>query len=106
MKKNLEEKVIGLLGLAARSGKIVIGQKMVKRYITSDFKEKIVIFSSDYGESVESLLHKCKANDVPYLKLSIGKSELGMKIGKKEVSAVGITEATFAKGIRNVIFNG
>jgi len=106
LKKNIEDRIIGLLGLAARSGNILIGQKMLKRYVSSAFKDKVVVFSSDYGKSMEIILKKCENNGVPYLKLSISKAELGRKLGKKEVSAVGITEETFAKGIRNIIFNG
>ena len=106
MNKNIEKRLIGLLGLAARSGNILVGQKMLKRYISGGFKDKIVIFASDYGESVEAILRKCEANGVPCVRLSIGKEELGRKLGKKEVSAIGITEKSFAQGIKNMIFNG
>jgi len=106
LKNKNEEKVLSLLGLAARSGNILIGQKILKKYISGNFSDKIVIFSSDYGESVESLLKKCEANGVPYLKLGIGKEELGRRVGKKEAAAVGVTEKHFAEGIKKAIIKG
>lgn len=105
MKKE-ESKIMGLLGLAARSGKIVVGQKILKRYISGSYKKKIVVFSSDFGESVSQILKKCEANGISHVKLSVGKKELGMCIGKREASAVGITDETFVNGLMKIIFSG
>ncbi len=106
MKKEEESKIMGLLGLAARSGKIVVGQKILKHYISDPYRKKIIVFSSDFGESVNQILKKCEANGILHVELDAGKKELGMCIGKKEASAVGITDETFVKGIMKIIFNG
>ncbi len=105
MKKEEESKIIGLLGLAARSGKIVVGQKILKHYISDSSKKKVVVFSSDFGESVDQILKKCETSGILHVELSVGKKELGICIGKKEASAVGITDKTFVDGIVKIIFN-
>ncbi|WP_456400473.1 L7Ae/L30e/S12e/Gadd45 family ribosomal protein [Mesoaciditoga sp.] len=106
MKNKNEEKVLSLLGLAARSGNILIGQKILKRYLSGDAENKFIVFSSDYGESVETLVKKCEIRGIPYVKLSVGKEELGRRIGKKEAAAVGVTEKHFVEGIKKAIING
>ncbi len=103
MRGEKEKRIVGLLGLAARSGNIITGQKAVKRYISSNAKEKIVIFASDYGQSVEAIVKKCEIHGVPYIRLSMGKAELGRRLGKKEISVVGIDEKGFVKGIKDII---
>ncbi len=103
MREEDEKRLVGLLGLAARSGNILTGQKAVKRYISSNVKEKVVIFASDYGHSVEAIVRKCEMHKVPYVKLKIGKVELGRCLGKKEISVIGVDEEGFVKGIKGII---
>ncbi len=97
---------MGLLGLASKSGKIVVGQKILRHYIISAPREKkVIVFSSNFGESVSQILKKCKANGILHVELSVGKKALGMCVGKKEASAVGITDEAFADGIMKIFFN-
>ncbi len=103
MKK--EERIVGMLGLAAKSGNILTGQKAVKKYISSPGKkeEKLVIFASNYGQSVEAVLKKCKMHGVLYVKLKMKKDELGKCLGRREISVIAITDRGFVNGIKDII---
>ncbi len=98
-----EEKILSILGIASKTGKIVLGQKALKTYISGFRMKKFLIFASDHGESVNSLIQKCKTHGVPFVELKVNKAELGKAIGKYEVSAVGIVEDTFIEGIKKLI---
>lgn len=103
MREEIEEKLLNLLGLASKSGNIVVGQKSLRSYISSSQRKKFVVFSSDFGESVAQIMKKCEARNIPYLKLSVGKEELGRYIGKGIVSAVGVIGETFVDGILKIV---
>jgi len=105
MKEKDEKQILGMLGFAAKTGKIVLGQKALKSYITNFQSDKILIFASDRGESVDSLIKKCKSNNVPFVKLNCDKKTIGKAVGKAEVSAVGIIESTFVSGIKKIIYD-
>lgn len=99
MIEKMEKKLLSLLGLASKSGNIVVGQKSLRSYISSSQHKKLVIFSSDFGESMTQIVKKCETRNIPYLELSVEKEELGRYVGKKAASAVGIIGETFVDGI-------
>lgn len=103
MKVNHENRILSILGIASKTGKIVLGQKALKSYISGFQMRKFVIFASDHGESVNALIQKCKTYNVPFVELEVKKEALGKAIGKSEASAVGIVEETFVEGIKKVI---
>lgn len=104
MKK--EESILSILGIASKTGNLIFGQKALKTYISSLKKEKLVVFASNYGDSVETLVKKCQNCGVPFIKLNVDKAKLGKAIGKEEISAVGILEKTFIDGINKLINDG
>ncbi len=103
MKVLYEKKILSILGIASKTGKIVLGQKALKTYISSFQRKKFLVFASDHGESVDALIQKCKTYGVPFVKLKVNKADLGKAVGKSEVSAVGIVEETFIEGIKKII---
>lgn len=103
MNVNDEKKVLSILGIASKTGKIILGQKALKTYISGFQREKLVVFASDHGESVDVLIQKCKTHGVQFLELSVNKTELGKAIGKAEVSAVGISDVNFVDGIKKTL---
>lgn len=98
-----EKKVLSILGIASKTGKIIVGQKALKTYISGFQREKLVVFASDHGESVDMLIQKCKTHGVLFLELKANKAELGRALGKAEVSAVGISDETFVNGIKRTL---
>lgn len=103
MREEIEKKILNLLGLASKSGNIVVGQKSLRNYISSLQRRKLVVFSSDFGESVAQIMKKCESRNIPYLKLSVGKEELGKYIGKGTASAVGVINETFVDGVLKIV---
>ncbi|BBJ29030.1 L7Ae/L30e/S12e/Gadd45 family ribosomal protein [Athalassotoga saccharophila] len=98
-----EESILSILGIASKTGNLILGQKALKTYISSFQKEKLVIFARDHGSSVDALIKKCQNQGVPFVKLDVDKARLGKAIGKGEVSAVGIIEETFIRGINKLV---
>jgi ribosomal protein L7Ae-like RNA K-turn-binding protein len=103
MKVRYEERILSILGIASKTGKIVLGQKALKTYISGFQVKKFLVFASDHGESVNALIQKCKTQGVPFVELKVNKADLGKAIGKSEASAVGIIEETFIEGIKKII---
>ncbi len=103
MDEKREKQLLGVLGFASKTGKIVIGQKALKTYISNFQKNGILIFASDRGESVDLLIKKCKSYGVPFVKLNSDKKVIGRALGKNEVAAVGVIEKTFISGIRKIV---
>ncbi len=101
--EKVQKNLIGLLGLASKSGKIVVGQKVLKSYISGYQKKKVVFFSCDHGESVDQMVKKCETRKVPHFTLTIDKRTLGGILGRAEVSAVGISEESFVDGFMKIL---
>ncbi|ODN31212.1 L7Ae/L30e/S12e/Gadd45 family ribosomal protein [Fervidobacterium thailandense] len=100
------QKVLSLLGFAARSGKIAFGKDMLRDYITNPkLKRKVVLIATDAGERVKrDLKIRCEINRVPYFEFS-NKSELARAVGKREISAIGVMEPNIVDGILDVLQN-
>lgn len=98
------QKVLSLLGFAARSGKIAFGKDMLREYITNvRIKRKVVLIAVDAGERVKKDLRiRCEINRVPYFELS-QKSELAHAVGKREISAIGVMDPNIVDGILEVL---
>ena len=93
-----KEKMLGMLGLAARAGKIVSGMDAVKEKVEKS-KVKLVIISEDVSEkSKENIKYVCTNNGVMVIEFST-MEELGKVIGKRNRAIIGITDKSFSDGI-------
>lgn len=92
---NKEDKILSLLGLAARARKIISGEELVIKAIQQD-KVSYVIFTTDASENTrKKLIDKCTFYDIPY-KEQFDRDQLGHAIGKFSRVVVGITDEGFA----------
>ncbi|KLO23063.1 50S ribosomal protein L7 [Marinitoga sp. 1197] len=104
-----EQKIINLLGFAARMRKIIFGKDNIREYIRNPKrKSKFIIIASDVGESIkEETIKKCKTYKVPYVLLkNFSKIDLGRSLGKEEISVVGVLDENIVKGIKDVVNAG
>lgn len=91
--------LLGLLGLGRRAGAVVIGVDAVRRALQSD-QLACVVLASDAGARAEEKVGRLAAGrGVPLVK-GPGADEIGARLGKPPVMAVGIRDRALADGIR------
>ncbi|MCP5455276.1 MAG: ribosomal L7Ae/L30e/S12e/Gadd45 family protein [Thermotogae bacterium] len=101
-------KILGLLGFAFKSRNFVFGKEGIRAYIRSNQRNKIVLLSSDTGDSTkEDTIKRCKSHEVIYYIFnSVTKSDISDISGKSDISILGITDENIAKGIIDIVING
>ena len=91
------EKLIGLLHLCRKAGKLKIGQKAVLSLHTEDH-QTLILMAVDAGSGLKRKL-------AGRVTLTIGWSseKIGMVLGREKVSVLGITDGGFAAEIKNIM---
>ena len=98
-------RVLGLLGLSAKAGKICFGRDACIELIEKR-KMKLVIIATDASERTKrNLEFICNSNDVKvYFYGTI--DELSKAIGKSNKAIIGIKDQNFANQIEKIISGG
>lgn len=96
------DRLLSMLGLAARAGRIKSGSFLVEKEIKSK-KARLVIFAMDSRESgtTRELMQKCDKQHVPYIVYG-NKVSLGHSMGKGERSCAAVTDAGFAGSVEKI----
>lgn len=93
------DKVLSMLGLAARSRNVVSGGFATEQAVKSG-KACLVIIAEDASENTrKKYSNMCKFYEVPYAYHGI-KEVLGHSIGREERSTLAVTDKGFADSIR------
>jgi ribosomal protein L7Ae-like RNA K-turn-binding protein len=90
-------KLLGLLGLAQRAGKLAVGATAVEGLIRRG-RRPVVIIATDAG----SALHRRLANlgsERCVLVRAATRQELGQALGRAQVATVAVADKDFARGI-------
>ena len=96
------DKVLNMLGLAARAGKAASGEDTVLDAVRSR-KAGLVIAAADASErSVKLYRDKCAFYHVPFA-LYATKDELGHAIGREERSAVAVTDRNLSEAVLKLL---
>lgn len=95
-----EERILRLIGLARRAGKISYGFEGVTKDIKKH-KTKLIIFSEEISERTKNEILK-NAVGIQTLTLSASKEEIGNAIGTKPTAALSLNDGNFKKGITEV----
>lgn len=106
MSEHIEsEKIVRLLGLAARAGKLVYGTDMVCEALRVKKRILLVVESGDSSENThKKIADKCAYYGTRHVRLSTSTEWLGASLGKRGgIAAVGVTDASFASGIESLI---
>ena len=101
---NETKRVFGMLGLAMKAGKVVIGTEQVIAFFQKK-KLRLVIISSGSSEGTKKKISsKCEFYKVSQKELKIQTDELGALLGKTYTPAVvGITDENFAIAITKLL---
>ena len=100
-----KQKLLGMLGLATRAGKITFGAEATKEAILKR-KVKLVIVAEDASERTKhKFLEIAKVNNIPaYIIMNI--DYLSKSIGKKNKAVVGLIDFNFSNAIIEIINGG
>lgn len=102
---NNTNKALGLLGLAAKAGRTVVGVSLICQALQRGAKDKtplLVVTAADCSpNSQKRITDRCTYYRVPTLRLSADCAALALAVGKREaaVAAVGVTDANLAHAI-------
>lgn len=96
-----EAKVLGLLGLAARAGKLVTGTQPVCDSLRTGGILLIIEAADTSDNTHKKLSDKSAYYKTPLYRLTVTGEELGRRLGKAgPIAAAGVTDVHFADGIR------
>ncbi len=99
VKKIILERVLGILGLANKAGKIIAGSSLVEESLKSSMKPGIVIIASDVSEAIGAKIRiLAEHNNVPVL-TQLYKNDLGAILGKAPRSAIAVKTGGFVPRI-------
>lgn len=92
------KKVLQLLGLAAKAGRIVSGEFSVKKAVQEQ-KAFLVVIAGDASDRTKKLFHdKCGYYKIPLREIA-DKETLGAAIGRQERSSAACMDPHFADGL-------
>lgn len=99
-------KVLGLLGLATKAGKIQSGEFSTEKSVKSG-RAFLVIVSEESSENTKKMFQNmCTYYEVPYFVFG-GKEELGRAMGKAMRASLAVTDEGFSKAIeKQLCMNG
>ena len=94
------KRVLGMLGLAMKAGKVVIGTEQVIAYLRQG-RLKLVLLSGTASEGTKKKIgFKCEFYKTRIIELTVDADELGRLLGKTYAPAVvGITDENFSNAI-------
>lgn len=95
-------KVLNLLGLATKAGKLQSGEFSAERSVKCG-KATLVIVSEDASENTKKMFRDMCAHYKVPLYLFGEKEELGHAMGKEERSSVAVQDTGFSKAIEKLL---
>lgn len=94
--------VLSMLGLAARAGQLIPGTQRVREAAVAG-ELRFAIVASDASEnSRRRLVPVLEARGVPHA-VAFDRDRLGAAVGRAPLSAVGVTSASFAGRVRDLV---
>lgn len=100
--KNNHDRLMGLLGLARKSGRLTAGFDAVKDLVCRE-KDVLVLFAADLSPKTEKELRYAAGELKNAIHLKAGKDEIARVIGsKKPVGVIAIEDKGFAEAVSKV----
>lgn len=99
-------RIFGLLGLAAKAGKVQSGEFSTEKSVKSG-RACLVLVSEEASENTKKMFRNmCTYYEVPYYEFG-GKEELGHAIGRQMRASLAVQDEGFSKAIeKQLCMNG
>ncbi|MDQ3388844.1 MAG: L7Ae/L30e/S12e/Gadd45 family ribosomal protein [Gemmatimonadota bacterium] len=91
-----EQRLLDLLGLAARAGAIVVGTDMVRGAIRKGEVHFAILATDGSTTQRRKLAPLLEARGVPH-GIHLERERLGAAVGRPPLSAIGLTDSAFAR---------
>jgi ribosomal protein L7Ae-like RNA K-turn-binding protein len=98
------QKLLGMLGLARRAGKLAIGFSAVEKIVRRG-EAPLIILASDMGPSQKHKISRWEPLRGTLAEVLTGE-ELARAMGREKLSVVGVSDAAFVKGIQKLVAGG
>ena len=99
------DKLLSLLGIAQKAGKIVSGGFICEKAIKSREAKLVIIAEDAQKNTVSTISNKCTFYHIPFSFYGV-KETLGHAIGKQERSCVAVTDQGLADSITKLLGSG
>ncbi|MBE6671190.1 MAG: hypothetical protein E7593_03200 [Ruminococcaceae bacterium] len=99
------EKLLGMLGLAARARKLIAGTEIVTEKIKAGRSVKLVLIASDVSENtLKKIVNCCEFYETEYERIQFTRDEISHAIGKMCLtSAVAIIDPDFYNAVKKLV---
>ena len=94
----MQDKVLSLLGLAAKAGKLVTGGFSVEEAVKSRKAHLLILADDAQHNTVKKFTDKCRSHNVP-LRFYGSREQLGGALGKESRACVAVTDRGFAQSL-------
>ena len=94
----MSDRLTRLLGLGLRAGNVVIGVAGVRAGLQRGELACVVVAQDVAQRTIEKVVRLAEAKKIPVLRGPVAK-ELGERLGKPPVQAVGVTDPALARGL-------
>lgn len=96
------EQALRLLGLAARAGAVVPGTDRVREAVRGGSVPFVLLAADASANSRDKLVPLLEARGVAFMEV-FERQDLGAAVGRAPLSAVGLTEPSFADRVRELV---
>lgn len=97
-----QDKVLGLLGLATRAGKVQSGEFSTEKGVKSGGAGLVLVSEEASDNTKKMFRNMCTYYKVPYFEFG-GKEELGHAMGKQARASVAVMDEGFSKAILKLL---
>lgn len=103
--KNESAKILGLLGLCARAGRLICGTPLICESLKARKEILMVLMAEGVSENTRKRLSdRCGFYGVRLAEVRVTTGELAHALGKSgELAAVGVTDPNFAAGLEGLL---
>lgn len=95
-------KLLGMLGLALRAGKLAVGATAVKQMVARSQRPVLLVLASDAGEGLKMRFLRLEPVAV-VVEDVVDRAGLAAALGRNDLAVVAVDDTGFVKGIRKII---
>lgn len=106
MNNGENRKLCGLLGLAAKAGKVQSGEFCTEKSLKSGRAKLCIVASDASGPTKKKFADICAFRNIPMESGLFDKDALGHVIGKEMRASITVEDAGFAEGLLSLIEGG
>lgn len=98
-------RLLGMMGLAVKAGKLAAGTEVVTEKIKSGKGVKLVLIASDVSQNtLKKIVNCCEYYRTEYLQLQYTQDEISDAVGKSYLtSSVAILDRNFSEAIKKLV---